>query len=170
MEAVSSDLVVSVILERQSIHISLLGHCLMESRIENSYHGRAGHKAHAGVYADQVCRVVKRSQVGYFLDRLDNLVCDNDRGCELLAAVDDSVTYSADLAKRFQNACLLVGQCAQYKADCLIVIGHRDLIEFLSGIVCLILISDAGTVHADSLAKALGQELLGLCIDDLELK
>ena len=51
-----------------------------------------------------------------------------------------------------------------------IVIGHRNLIEFLSGIVCLILISDAGTVHADSLAKTLCKKFLGLCIDDLELK
>ena len=84
--------------------------------------------------------------------------------------MDDSVSHSSDLAQRFQNAGLLVGQGAQYKADCLIVIGHRDLVEFLAGIVCLILISDAGTVHADSLAKALSQELLGLCIDDLELQ
>ena len=32
------------------------------------------------------------------------------------------------------------------------------------------LISDAGTVHADSLAKTLCKKFLGLCIDDLELK
>ena len=170
MEAVSSYLVFFVVLKRQCIHIGLLGHCLMESCIENSYHRCAGHKALAGVYADQVCRVVKRSQIGHFLDRLDNLVCDDYRGCELLAAMDDSVSHCSDLAKRFQNACLLVGQGAQYKAYCLIVIRHRDLIEFLAGIVCLVLISDAGTVHADSLAKALSQELLGLCIDDLELQ
>ena len=130
----------------------------------------AGHKSLAGIDTDQVCRVVQRSEVGYFLDRLDNFICDENRRGELRAAVDDSMADSADLTQRLQNASLLVGQCIQNQADCLVVIRHRDLIEFLAGVISLILISDAGSFHADSLAKALCQKLFRLRIDYLELQ
>ena len=79
-------------------------------------------------------------------------------------------TDCADLAQRFEDAGLVIGKRVKHQADCLIVIGHRDLIDFLAGIVSLILVCDAGTVHADSLAKALGKKFLRLSVDDLELQ
>ena len=58
VETVTSDLVLLIILIRQTVHISFLRHGLMESGIEYSYHGSGRHQLFAGIDADQVCRVM----------------------------------------------------------------------------------------------------------------
>ena len=113
---------------------------------------------------------MQRSQVGDFLDGLDDLVGNDDGGGELLAAMDDAVADSADLVEGLQDAGLFIGQGFENQADCLIVIGHRNLIDFLACVGHFILISDDGSVDADPLAKTFCKKSLGLGIDDLEFQ
>ena len=104
VEAIAADLVIPVIVHGDRVHISLLGHGLMESSIKDSYHGSLGHQSLAGIHADEVGGVVQRSQIGDILDSLNNFISNDSGGSELLAAMDDAVADSADLVERLQNA------------------------------------------------------------------
>ena len=152
VETVTADFILVVIIHRKGIHISLLGHGLMESGIKNCDHGSVGHQSLAGINTDQVGGVVQRSKVGDFLDCLDDFVIDQYGGSELLAAMDDTMADCTDLVERLKDACFLVGQCLKYQADCFIVVGHDRAVD------------------ADSLTKTLGKECFGLGVDDLEFQ
>ena len=72
VEAVAADLVLLVVLIRDSVHVVRLGHRLMECGIEYSDHRNVRtHNLAAGLNTDQVGRVVERRQRYAVLDRLD---------------------------------------------------------------------------------------------------
>ena len=104
VETVSSNLVLLVVLIRNAVHIGLVGHGLMEGCIEYGYHGNARHNLLAGIDSDDVGRIVKRRKVVTLCNCCHNLVVDYNRGCELLTAVNYSVTYGINLVKGLDYA------------------------------------------------------------------
>ena len=169
VEAVSADLVILIIAEGQGVHISFGGHGLMESGIKYGYHGRAGHQLLAGCHADQVGGVVQRRQVRNIFDRLDDFVIDHDRRSEGFAAVDDAVADRADLVEGLDHAGLVIHQGVDDQADGYVMIRNSGIGRLLARAVFDIFISD-GTVDADSLAEALGQEFFRDRVDYLEFQ
>ena len=87
VEAVAADAVLLIILVGESIHISIVGHCLVEACIEYGNLGNAGHDLLAGLDARKVCGVVKRSEVNALLDSFLDLIIYKNRAAEFFTAV-----------------------------------------------------------------------------------
>ena len=116
---------------------------------------------------DEVGGVVQRCQRDARLDCLDNFVGDQNRICEVLAAVYDTVTNCVDLGHVLDNAPLLVEQDINNCLDCVGMSAHRH--------VCLILLVRAAlmgqlAVDADSLTETLCQNGLGIHVEQLILQ
>ena len=74
VETVSSYLIVGIRFVRNTVNISLFGHSVVESRIENAYHGNVRHYSLTSLYADNVRGLMKRSEFGKTFDSLHNFV------------------------------------------------------------------------------------------------
>ena len=93
---------------------------------------------------------MKRCQIVALFDCLDYFFVDNNAGCELLAAMDDSVTYRINLCQRFYNAVISICQSINYHLNRNGVIRHRILDDnLLTACRCMI---KSCSVHSDSLA------------------
>ena len=139
----------------------------MERRIENSNHRSLRHQLLAGTDTDQVCRVVKRSQVVALLDSLDSLFRKQRGGRELLAAVYHTVSYGANLGKALNNARLLIGEGIQNHLDRLGVGRHRRNRNLF--LAAGRLVSNLASLNSDSLAEALCKDCLCVGVDELVL-
>ena len=135
VEAVAAHLILGVPTVRNGIDECLGGHGLMESGVENSDHGLAGHNVLACLDTNQVCRVVQRSQGDALLDALHNLTVDDDRVGKLLTAVNHAVTHCVDLVRALDDAVMVVLQDIQHLLDGDLVIGqiHVSVEEVLTG-------------------------------------
>ena len=167
VEAVTANLVLLIVLVRDTVEVSFLRHRLMECGIEYGNFGNAGHKLHAGVDTDEVRRVVKRSKVAALFDALNNFVVDDNGGREFLAAVYDTMTYCTDLGEILNHAVLGICEGCKHVLDCYFVIRKRifknNLLAAGGGVL-------QTAVNADTLAKTYGQSLLGLGVDQLILQ
>ena len=74
METIATNTVLLVQLVRDSVHISLSWHCLMEGSIKYTYLRQTRHKLLNGVYTLKVCRVMQWSQIRALLESLQNLI------------------------------------------------------------------------------------------------
>ena len=170
VEAVAADAVVLVVLIWHGIGEGLGRHALVEGGVE---HGDLGHVlAHdggAGVDAGDVGGVVQRGEGGAVLEGLHDLVGDAHGAGELLAAVDDAVADSVDLAHALHDAVLCAGQLVDDRGNGLGV-GRQGDVLVEHGLAA----DERGvlqvTVDADALAQALGQDGLGLHVDELVLQ
>ncbi len=141
----------------------------MESRVEDRNHGGVRHQGLAGKDAGQVCRVVERCKVRDLADGLEDAVIDDNRLCELLAAVDNAVSDGTDLVQVPDDAALHIGQGIEHQADGLLVVLDLGNGLLLAQVIAHVLIGD-GAVNADSLAQALCQNASIIGADDLELQ
>ena len=113
---------------------------------------------------------MERSKGDTLFDGFDDLVVDQDRLRELLAAVEDAVTDSVDLLHALDDAVLLVDKGLQNSLDGFVMGGHWDvngvegLLAFDLGLICEL------TVDADTLADALGADLFCLHVEQLILE
>ena len=153
VEAVAADLILFVVLVGQSIHISILGHGLVETGVKYGYLRNAGHNFLASADTGQVVGVVERAKLAALFNCLDYLFVDDNGAGELFTAVENSVSYRTDLGKLGDHTVLGVGQSLNYDRNRLAVVLHIhvDLISVLSG--NLMLKSAAG--DTDTLAKTL---------------
>ena len=124
MEAVFSDAVLFVKLIGESIHICIVGHCLMEACVKNSYL-RNVHNLFASLDTFKVCRVVKRTEFEALFNGFFHFFGYKNRSRELFGTVENSVTYRTDFVHRFDNAVLCVNKSIQYKLNCFAVVSHK---------------------------------------------
>ena len=140
---------------------------LVEGGVEDADLGDAREERLAGLDALEVGRVVERGELDALPDGGLDLVGDQDRAREILAAVDDPVADAVDLGLVPDDAVLGVEQEGQDDLD-----GHLvvlDLADLADLVLALGLIGDDGVARADLLDDALGQEALVLHPDELEL-
>ena len=168
VEAIAADLVLGIILIGQGVGVGHRGHGLMEGGVEHGHHGGAGHQLLAGLDADDVGGVVQGGQRIALLDGGHDLVGDEDGLGELLAAVDHPVAHRVDLLHGADDAVLLVYQGVQHGLDGLGVGGHGH-VGRLDGLLAGGFVGELA-VNADALAQALGQNLLGLRVEQLILQ
>ena len=96
VEAVAAYAVFLVKFVRQRIHISVLRHCLVESRIEYSDLRYIGENLFYGIDTFEVGRVVKRCNIYAFDDFLFYRFVDEYRLVEFFSAVYDTMAYGID--------------------------------------------------------------------------
>ena len=168
MEAVAADLVLLVILIGDGVQIGVLGHGLVEGRVEHRHLGHvvAQHRP-AGLNADDVGGVMQRRQGGAVLHRLHHLVGDENGAGEALAAVDHPVTHRVDLLHGGDDAVVRVHQGGQHRLDGLGMGGHGDVRRRHGGLALHLGLIGEFSVNADALAQAFGQQMAGFRIQQL---
>ena len=168
VEAIAADLVLLVILIGQGIGIGHGGHGLVEGGVEHGHHGGTRHQLLAGADADDVGGVVQGGQGVALLNGGHDLVGDAHGLGKLLAAVDHPVTHRVDLLHGGDDAVLLIHQGVQHGLDGLGMGGHSHVggldSRFASGLISKL------AVDADALTQALGQDLLGIGVEQLILQ
>ena len=167
VEAVAADAVVLVVFIRNGVHIGLAGHGLVERGVEHGDHRHVvAHDGAAGVDAGDVGGVVQRRKRRALLERGHDGVVDLDGAGELLTAMDDTVADGVDLLHGGDHTVLGAGQLVDDRGNGLGVGGHRQVFV-KDGLAA----DERGvlqvTVDTDALAKALGQKVLGLHVDQL---
>ena len=166
VEAVTADLVLLIVLVGNAVHINVIGHSAVEAGIK--YRNLRNRHDLLTLYDTlEVRGVVERAKVAALLDDSLYLVGNENRAGKLLTAVKNSVTYSADLINRCDNADLGIYESVKNELKCLAVSGKRAL-----GLVILL----AGNLElesglaADLLANTLCDYLFIFHIDELELE
>ena len=127
VEAVATNSILLVQLIRQRIHVRIVGHRLMESRIEHSHLRHARQRLLYRINTFQVSGVMQRSQLGALHNHLLHLRRDNHRLVELLAAVHHAVPHCLYLFQVFDAANLLVHQRVQNQLNTHRVLRHLFL-------------------------------------------
>ena len=168
VEAVAADLIVLVVLERKSIHESLRLHAHTESGIEYADIRLAGHNRLACLDAENVCRVVKRCQVGILDQSFLDFFVDQNRLCELLSAMDHSVADRIDLVKRLDHTVLRINKLSHNKLYCSLMILHLFLDNDI--LMSRNLVGQLGALNTDTLYKAFAQDILCVHVNDLILQ
>ena len=171
MEAVAADLVVFIVLIGDGVQIRMLGHGLVEGRVEHRHLGHiVAQDGPAGLDADDVGRIMQRRQGGAVLHRLHHLVGDEDGAGEALAAVDHPVTHRVDLLHGGDDAVVRVHQGGQHRLDGLGMGGHGDVRRRHGGLALHLGLIGEFSVNADALAQAFGQQMAGFRVQQLILQ
>ena len=110
VEAVTADMIFLIEFVRKAVHEGFRRHGLMEGRIEDADLRYAGHNSLAGIDADDVRRIVKRSHGRAFFQGFHDFVRNERRSSEFFTAMDDAVADSIDRIHRFDDAAFSVGQ------------------------------------------------------------
>ena len=116
METVTTYTVLLIELVWESVHVSVVRHCLVECCIEYTYLWNLRSNLLNGVHALEVCRVVEWCKVVASLEYLKNLVCEQCRGAELLTTMYHAVAYSVNLVDRTDGAELLACEYVEDEA------------------------------------------------------
>ena len=142
----------------------------MECRVEDGHLRNAGQQTHAGANALEVRRVVERRELAHILDFLENVVGDERRLDELLAAVNDAVPDRGDLVDMLHDPPRGVGQEREHAVHRVVVAIHIG-VEGDLPVPLRFLDDPAGAVgDADALGQALCDDLLGVSVDELVLE
>ena len=139
----------------------------MEAGVEYGNLGNAGHHGLAGTDTGEVVGVVQRAKLAALFDGCDNLLVHDNGAGELLTAVQNAVTYGRDLRERSDYAVLGRYEGIENQLDGFLVVGHLDvdLVIFLAFGLQL----EVAAGDADAVTHTLGDNLLGLHIDELIL-
>ena len=124
METVTAHTVFRIHLVRQTVHISLSRHCLVESRIEHSHLGNTRNQRFHRIDTLQVSRVMQRSQIRTFDYLVDHIPVDLHAGSELFTSMYHTMADSVDFVIFLNAAVCLVSQNTQDKFDTFLVAGH----------------------------------------------
>ena len=144
VEAITTHAILLVEVVWQCIHVSVIGHRLVESGVEHAYLRNVGQKRCDCIHTLDVCRVVQRSEVVALSKSLHHFRRETNRFVELLAAMHHSVTYCIKLAKALQHGIIAV---CQHFEDVLNACGM-----LLDGVLPLVLLA----IQLDSY-KRIGQ-------------
>ena len=115
VEAITTYTILFIQFVRNSIHVSIIRHCLMESRIEYTYLRNVRKNSRNCIYPFQVSRIVKRSQVIASSESFQHFLVQQYRFAETLASVYHTVTYCINLIQRFNSAVFRINQRVQDK-------------------------------------------------------
>ena len=127
VETVTANRIFLVQLVRKGVHISVVRHRLMESRVEDSHLRNARKDFLDGVNTLQVSGVVKRSKVDALDDLCFYLRRNQNRLVEFLASVDYTVTDCVNLFEVFDAANLRVNEFLEDELDTYGMLRHLFL-------------------------------------------
>lgn len=136
----------------------------METRIEHEHHRRARHRRLAGPDADDRCGVVQGGEILDLLHEHHRFFRDERGLFEGLSRGDDAMPHRIDFLHRRYDARLFVREFFENELHGDVVVGHG---LFDHRLLSLCLMGEFGTLDADPLAIALGDDLLGLHVDEL---
>lgn len=164
VRAVSSHFVFLIICVIYGVHIRIFGHREMESRVEDQSHGRFGHRRAAGLDADDCGGIVQGREILDLFHHRHGFGRNERRLFECFARSDHSVTDRIDFFHRRNHARFFIRQRFQHQLYGDVMVGHGLFDDnFLSA--CFM--RELGAVDADTLAVALGDDLLRLHVDKL---
>ena len=152
-----------------TVEVRVLGHGLVEGRIEHGdLRNALPQRCAAGENARDIRRVVGERRT--CLHRAQHVLVDQDGLGEALAAVDDAMADGTDLVHGGDDAVFRVGQRAQHLADRLGVGGHRQLLRVADGSAGQLRLIGKAAVKADALAQPLRQKHTRLRVEQLVLQ
>ncbi len=96
MESVAAHSVFLVIFIRKSVHETLGGHRLVESRIEHSHLRHIRHQSRDSLDTRHIGRIVERGYIVAFADFCFHILVDQHTFAELLATMYNAVPYGID--------------------------------------------------------------------------
>ncbi len=167
METVAADTVLLISLIRQSVHVSLCRHGLMESCVEHAHLGNAGKQVEYCLDADDVSRVVEGCHRIALLDLLDNLRGDEHGLVEVFHAMHHAVTHGINLVEALDHTLLWVCEHLEHLTDCLLVVGHGDLDRLFGTVGQFELEERIG--KTDFFDAALCEHVVGAAVNELVL-
>ena len=169
VEAVAANLQARVVFIRHAVEERLLGHRLVEGRIENRDVRLGRHDRLTGLDARDVRRLMQRSERHKLLDPLHRLFRHQHGVLERLAAVEHAVAAGADLVQRSDRAVVLVRQRGEDGGNRLGVVLHvAGELDHLIGAQHSLL--EVRALDADALDQALRLDGLVVHVDELELQ
>ena len=169
MEAVLSHAVLFIVFIGNGEHISLFGHCLMESRVKYRNLGNVlAENLGAGVDALNMSGIVQGSKGRELLDFSENVGVDENGTVEVSAALYYAVTDGGHFVKSLDSAVLGVEQSVLDRFKSLSVVLHFSLALNLFAVGSLK--SDERALGADSFAVAFCKHALVSHIDELVLQ
>ena len=115
VEAITTHTILFIQFVRDSIHVSIIRHSLMESRIEYTYLRNIRKNSRNCIHTFQVSRIVKRSQIIASCKSLQHFFVQQYRFAETFASVHHTVTYRINLIQRFDSTIFRMNQCIQDK-------------------------------------------------------
>ena len=158
MKTIATHTVLLVQIVRDSVHISLSRHGLVEGGVEHTYLRQTWHQLLNSINTLQVSGVVQGSQIRALLESLQNLVGKNHALIEFLAAVHHTVTYSVDLLQIFDHTDFGIGKQREDKLNTLGMLG--DIVHNLLLLAIGQLYLYKGIVQAYTLGTTTGHHTL----------
>ena len=129
VRAVATDAVFLVILVRKAVHVGVSGHRLVEGSVEGDDLRNRREDGLHGMDAQQVSRIVERSEVAAEGDLLEDVIIDKDGTGEEIAALDDAVAHRLDVLEGREDARLRVGQGLKDELHAHFVVGDGDVLH-----------------------------------------
>ena len=120
VETITADTVFLIQLVRNGIHVRIIGHGLVESRIEYTHLRDAGQQLADSLDTFQVSRVVQRSQVGIGFPLLEHLVR-QQHTFRKFPTMHNAVAYGIKFVQRRQCSNFRIDQYFKYQLDTLVV-------------------------------------------------
>ena len=124
METVATNMVIFVELIRNCIEESMFGHGAMESIVEHNHLRCGGHKCIYGPDTTQMTRVVHGCEVAKVFYSLFYLWCNDAAVVKLIAALNDAMAHSINLAEVFDGTNFLVEKGLENEVHTLLMVGH----------------------------------------------
>ena len=115
VEAITTHTILFIQFIRNSIHVGIIRHGLMKSRIKYTYLRNVRKNSRNCIHTFQVSRIVQRSQIIASCKGFQYLLIQQYRFAETLASVYHTVTYCIDLIQRFNSAVFRINQRVQDK-------------------------------------------------------
>src|SRR5574344_717047 len=149
MKSITTNAIVLIIIIRNSIHIGVFRHGLMESCIKDTHLRQTRHKFCYSGYALKVCRIMKWCEVVAGSEVLQHLFVKKYAFIKLLTSMDHTVTDSIDLLQILDGSNLFVNKYREDKFDTFSVL--RNIVHNLLFISIWQFNHDKRTFQADTL-------------------
>ena len=162
--AVLADGVLLVILVRKRVHVGLRRQRLEERGVEHGDHRNIRHVLLTRADAHESRLIVKRGELGKLVDLLNDVIVDEDRLVEVLAALDDTVPDRIDLVEGFDGGVVAVNKRVQYERHGCVMVGHLRIDDHFVLIDSVLV---EGVCRAHALADALRDNSMIFDVDKL---
>ena len=168
MCAVTAYTVFLIHIIRNTVHINLLFHRLMECCVKHKHLRGIGHCSSTTLYAHNMCRGVKGRVCYTLLKNRHYLVTNENRACEIGTSVDNAVTDRLNLINRADTSNLFVKKSIYNKLCCRRVVNESGFKDVLFLSACFV--NDTGTFDAYTFAISLCKHLALFGVKKLILK